>query len=47
METVNTVGLPRYAKLAPDGRFNQFVELHTQQNPLPLCLRTKTLCKFI
>lgn len=47
METVNTIGLPRYAKLAVDTRFNQFVELHTQQNPLPLCLRPKTLCKFI
>jgi len=43
METVNTIGLPRYAKLAPDTRFNQFVELHTQQNPLPLCLRPQTL----
>lgn len=45
METANTIGLPRYAKLAPDPRFNQFVELHTQQNPLPLCLRPKTLMK--
>lgn len=43
METVNTIGLPRYAKTAPDTRFNQFVELHTQQNPLPLCLRPQTL----
>jgi hypothetical protein len=43
METANTIGLPRYAKLAPDQRFNQFVELHTQQNPLPLCLRPQTL----
>lgn len=45
-ETVNTLGLPRYARTALDGRFNQAVELHTQQNPLPLCLRPKTLCKF-
>jgi len=45
METVNTIGLPRYAKIAPDTRFNQFVDLHTQQNPLPLCLRPKTLMK--
>jgi hypothetical protein len=43
METVNTIGLPRYAKVAPDQRFNRYVELHTQQNPLPLCLRPKTL----
>jgi hypothetical protein len=43
METVNTIGLPRYAKLAPDQKFNRFIELHTQQNPLPLCLRPQTL----
>lgn len=42
-ETANTIGLPRYAKVAPDNRFNQFVELHTQQNPLPLVLRPQTL----
>lgn len=45
METVNTIGLPRYAKTAVDQRFGRFVELHTQQNPLPLCLRPKTLMK--
>lgn len=47
METVNTVGLPRYAKLAADPRFDQYVELHTQQNPLPLCLRPQTLVRGI
>lgn len=47
METVNTIGLPRYAKIAVDQRFNEFVEMHTQQNPLPLCLRPKTLLKFV
>jgi hypothetical protein len=45
LDTVNTKGLPRYARLAPDRKFNKSVELHTQQNPLPLCLRPKTLCK--
>jgi Phage major capsid protein E len=45
LDTVNTVGLPRYARMAPDTRFNQYVELHTQQNPLPLCLRPKTLLR--
>lgn len=45
METVQTLGLPRYAKIAPDGKFNRSVELHTQQNPLPLCLRPQTLIK--
>lgn len=47
METVNTIGLPRYAKLAPDAKFNRFVEVHTQQNPLPICLRPQTLLKLV
>lgn len=47
METVGSIGLPRYAKVAPDTKFNEFVELHTQQNPLPLCLRPQTLCRGI
>lgn len=45
VETVNTVGLPRYAKLAPDTKWNRFVEIHTQQNPLPVCLRPRTLIR--
>jgi hypothetical protein len=43
METVNTIGLPRYAKIAPDGRFNRSIFLHTQQNPLPICTRPRSL----
>lgn len=43
MEAVNTIGLPRYAKMAQDDRFNRFVELHAQTNPLPICLRPATL----
>lgn len=43
MEAVNTIGLPRYAKMAEDDRFNRFVELHVQTNPLPICLRPATL----
>lgn len=45
MDTVNTIGLPRYARQAVDPEFGRFVKIHTQQNPLPLCLRPKTLCK--
>lgn len=45
METANTIGLPRYAKIAPDGKFNREIFLHTQQNPLPLCLRPKVLMR--
>ena len=46
METVNVPGLPRYAKLARD-KMDRFVELHTQQNPLPLCLRPATLMRGV
>jgi hypothetical protein len=44
-EAVNTVALPRYAKIAPDNRFNEYVEVHTQTNPLPVCTRPLTLVK--
>jgi hypothetical protein len=44
METVNTIGAPRYAKVLPDlgGRH---VEILTQSNPLPLCVKPKLLVK--
>ena len=46
METANTIGLPRYAKVAPDvSGLNRGVTLHTQQNPMPLCLKPATLFK--
>jgi hypothetical protein len=45
METVNTLGLPRYAKVAPTDNMNRSVTLHTQQNPLPMCLKPATLVK--
>lgn len=45
VETANTIGLPRYAKQAIDQRFQRFVELHTQSNPLPICTRPKVLIK--
>lgn len=42
IEAVNTIGLPRYAKME-DGRFGRSVDLHVQTNPLPICLRPATL----
>lgn len=47
-EAVNTSGLPRYAKIAPnpDG-LNRGVILHTQQNPLPICLKPRSLVKGV
>jgi hypothetical protein len=47
LETVNQVGLPRYAKLALDKEFGRWVKLHTQQNPLPICLRPQTLMRGV
>lgn len=41
-ETVNTIGLPLYAKTA-SRKFERGVEIHTQSNPLPLCLRPSVL----
>lgn len=45
VETVNTIGLPRYAKQAIDDEFGRWVKLHTQSNPLPICTRPRTLIK--
>ncbi len=45
LETVNTIGLPRYAKVAPDEKLNRFVDVHTQSNPLSMCLRPDILVK--
>ncbi|MDX9689792.1 MAG: major capsid protein [Alphaproteobacteria bacterium] len=45
VETVNTIGLPRYAKQAVDAEFGRWVKLHTQANPLPICTRPKVLIK--
>jgi len=46
METVNTIGLPIYAKQAPDpSGFNRYVQLHSQSNPLPLCLIPRAVVK--
>jgi hypothetical protein len=44
METVNTLGLPRYARTAPDPTgFNRYQMLHLQANPLFLCTRPRML----
>jgi len=44
VETVNTVGQPLYAK-QERLQFDRGIKLHTQSNPLPLCLRPKVLVK--
>ena len=45
-ETVNTYGLPLYAKQEPR-KFDRGTDLHTQSNPLPLCLRQGVLVKVV
>jgi hypothetical protein len=45
VETVNTLGLPRYAKQAVDQRFGKFIDLEAQSNPINLCTRPKVLVK--
>ena len=41
-ETVNTVGLPYYAK-AKEMEFGKGVEVEAQSNPLNICLRPTAL----
>lgn len=45
-ETVNTLGLPVYAKQARDPEFQRWVKLHSQSNPLPICLRPRAVVKL-
>lgn len=46
IETVNTLGLPGYAKMVSDDELNRWVRLHTQSNPLVLCLRPRVIVKL-
>jgi len=46
METVNTLGLPVYAKVAIDQEFQRWAKLHTQSNPLALCKRPDAVIKL-
>lgn len=41
IETVNTVGLPVYAKIATDPEFQRWVKINSQSNPLPICTRPR------
>ncbi len=44
-ETVNTLGREIYAK-QESRKFERGTDLHTQSNPLPLCLRPAVLVKI-
>jgi hypothetical protein len=45
METVNTMGLPRYSKQWLDPNGGKFVRVETQTNPLSICTRPGALLK--
>lgn len=45
LETVNTTGLPLYAK-QEEKKFGRGIELHIQSNPLPICYRPGVLVKL-
>ena len=45
IETVNTVGLPIYAKTVSDPELNRWAKIHSQSNPLALCLRPRAVIK--
>lgn len=46
IETVNTVGLPIYAKQCVDDELGRWTKIHTQSNPLALCLRPRAVVKL-
>lgn len=45
IETVNTMGLPIYSKIAMDEQLNRWSMVHSQSNPLALCLRPRAVVK--
>jgi hypothetical protein len=46
LETVNTVGIPLYAKQEVR-QYNRGINLHIQSNPLPMCFRPGVLVKLV
>jgi hypothetical protein len=42
-ETVNTLGLPLYARMMPDCDRDEWVRLEIESNPLPICTRPQVL----
>ena len=42
-ETVNTLGMPLYARAIPDRERDEWVRLEIESNPLPICTRPQVL----
>jgi hypothetical protein len=45
IEAVNSLGLPIYSKIAMDEQLNRWAMIHSQSNPLALCLRPRGVVK--
>jgi len=45
LETVNTLGREAYAKTVIDQELNRWVKIHTQSNPLAMCLRPRAVIR--
>ena len=45
LETVGTEGQAMYSKLFADEKLNRWLGIHTQSNPLPICLRPAVLVR--
>lgn len=45
LENVGQDGTPFYSKVAPDPKLNRFVDIYSEQNPLPVCLRPALLVR--
>jgi hypothetical protein len=46
VETVNTIGLPLYAKTFIDPELQRYARIHTQSNPLAMCLRPRAVIRL-
>lgn len=46
MESVGTVGVPMYAKASPDLKYNRWVDLLVETNPLSICTRPRAVLKI-
>lgn len=46
VQTVNTIGLPVYAKTTPDPK-DRWVDIDVQSNPLPYCTRPRVLIRGV
>lgn len=46
IETVNTIGLPIYSKMFIDAELQRWAKVHSQSNPLSLCLRPRAVIKL-